>query len=76
MTADSARLREASGAVEDDRPLVAFLYLLMRGHLPAGVIATLLDEATRPTSVVFTNGWLARYAQDCADRLHYDEGGA
>lgn len=70
MTADSDRLRAASGAVEDERPLVTFLYLVMRGHLPAGVVAELLEEATRPTvPAVFTNGWLARYAQDCADRL-------
>lgn len=69
MTADSERLRDVKGTVRDDRPLVTFLYLLMRDHLPAGIVAELLEEATSTEAALFTNGWLARYAQDCADRL-------
>lgn len=72
MTADTARLREASGSVTDDRPLVAFLYHLLRDHLPAGRVAAIVNEATVVSTenvAEFTNGWLAEYAKDCAARL-------
>jgi len=68
VTADeNEALRERSGAVFDDDPLVSFLYLLMRDHVPAGVV----EGIVRPRDGVthFTNGHLARYAQDLAARL-------
>ena len=68
---DCRRMRAASGRVDDDRPLVAFLYELARDHLPNGAIEGFLDRiATRPNRPFqFTNGWLAEWAQDAADRL-------
>lgn len=67
----SRAMRARTGRVDDDRPLVAFLYLLARDHLPTGVIeeaaAGRIDKSRGRTQ--FTNGHLARWAQDLARRL-------
>jgi hypothetical protein len=66
------RLRTCSGSVEDTRPLVCFLYLLCRDHLNVGDVETLMLEVSelKPGEVVkYTNGFLAKYAQDAANRL-------
>jgi len=61
-------LRERSGNVGSVDPLVSFLYQLMRDHLAPGVVESLMDCAgTQPS--LFTNGWLANYAKDIAERL-------
>ncbi len=66
-------LRNRSGEVRDSRPLVAFLYDLMRDRLPVGVVETLVQQNTgldpADDEFVFTNGFLAKYAQDIANRL-------
>lgn len=71
------RLRKKSGSVKDSRLLVAFLYVLMRDEVPPGVIeGTLLklsnenaeDKETKH-EYMLTNGYLAKYAQDLADRI-------
>ena len=62
-------LRLRSGHVQIDSKLVSFLYELMRDHLPAGVVEHLVQEASQESKVVYTNGWLAQYAQDLANRL-------
>lgn len=68
-------MREKSGGIVDNRPLVTFLYKLMRDEVTPGRIEEILLEAgidepvTTPHDVVFTNGWLAQYAQDLAWRL-------
>ena len=56
--------------------LVAFFYVLMRNHLPIGVVEALVQENEMPPEepVVFTNGHLARYAQECVARLTAPEG--
>ena len=64
------RMAETSGKVTDDRPLVLFLYLLLRDHVAFGAVEGIADEATgADLSAVFSNGWAARHAQDLADRL-------
>lgn len=63
-----ARLREASGNVEITSRLVSFLYELMRDHLPPGTVEGIVQTCSDP-SVQYTNGWLARYAEDVAKRL-------
>ena len=64
------RVRAASGNVSDPRPLVAFLYELMRDEVPPGRIEALVDKINPDAEEwVFTNGWLARHAQDIASRL-------
>jgi hypothetical protein len=68
----NARMRAASGTVRDERPLVAFLYRLLRDRMSPSDVEGLLDAAQLigPDNVaVFTNGWLALYAQDIAARL-------
>lgn len=65
----SRRMRAKSGRIDDDRPLVAFLYLLARGHLPVGVIEEVLGQVPEEKNSQFTNGWLAQWAQDAAERL-------
>lgn len=68
---DNRRMRTASGAVDDARPLVALLYELARDDLPVGVFEDKIDRLVNRQGLEFqfTNGWLARWAQDAADRL-------
>lgn len=54
--------------VQDDRPLVTFLYLLCRDHLPMGAAEAMLDRCfSQPT--LFSNPHLAEWAAGVADRL-------
>ena len=65
------RLREDSGTVQlnGDR-LVGFLYDLLRDHLPPGKVEALVREAELcDPDVTYSNGWLARYAENLAGRL-------
>lgn len=66
-TSENDALHKRSGEVMDDDPLVRFLYLLMRDHLPTGVVEGLVHSEDKV--IHFTNGFLARYAQDMAARL-------
>lgn len=59
-----------SGAFRDNSRLTAFLYLLMRDHLPTGYVSMLMAEAESVAqNGTLTNGWLGRYAQHIAKRL-------
>jgi hypothetical protein len=54
--------------------LTSFLYELMRDHLPAGeveaLVASVEEEAlSLENPNVYSNGWLAQYAADLAQRL-------
>jgi hypothetical protein len=62
------KLRERSGNIKINSRLTSFLYQLMRDHLPAGIVEKLAQESTEP-DVLYTNGWLANYADDVAKRL-------
>lgn len=71
---ETIQLRERSGNMTDTEALVDFLYTLMRDHLPTGVVERLVQDATiekraRKSGALYTNGWLALYAQDLAERL-------
>ena len=71
------RMRKASGNINDDRTLVCFLYLLMRDAVTPGKMEQILlsisniNDKDTPLKDKFqlTNGWLAQYAQDIADRI-------
>lgn len=66
------RMREASGNVTDSRPFVSLLYMLLRdGDVSPGRIEELSNPVVGVTS--YTNGWLAKYCQDVADRLGVKE---
>jgi hypothetical protein len=62
-------MRERSGRVQINSKLVSFLYELMRDHLPAATVEELIRASEDESNVVYTNGWLAQYAQDLANRL-------
>lgn len=49
-----------------------FLYTLMRDHLPAGQVESIVREVLlhREYEIRFTNGWLHAYAAYCAKRLN------
>ncbi|HUU58867.1 MAG TPA: hypothetical protein VMZ50_04940 [Phycisphaerae bacterium] len=67
-----AEMRAASGAVDDDRPLVALLFVLMRDHIPPGTMETVFENHVAKAggqTQEYSNGWLARHAQDLARRL-------
>lgn len=65
---ETDKLRARSGTVQIESKLVSFLYDLMRDHLPAGVVEKLVQDSQEP-NVTYTNGWLANYAKDLAERL-------
>ena len=68
----SERIRKASGEVESTDPLAAFLYLLTRDHLTPSTVEEIMGRLSGKLSTVFSNGWLAQYAMDVADRLKGD----
>jgi hypothetical protein len=66
-------MRKESGWVNDTRPLVAFLYTLLRDAITPGKVEEIIEgsdfEGIGRDGCQFTNGWLARYAQNVAERL-------
>lgn len=65
---ENIALRERSGSIKINSKLVSFLYDLMRDHLSPGEIEEIVRASQEP-EVVYTNGWLAKYAEDLANRL-------
>lgn len=65
---NNKQLKEESGNVVYDDRLVSFLYSLLRDHLPAGVVEELVRDS-QDIPVEYTNGYLANYAKNLADRL-------
>lgn len=65
----TGQLREVSGNVVYTDSLTSFLYELMRDHLPAGTVEQLVMSAVVDKEVIFTNGWLAKYANNLAEEL-------
>lgn len=52
--------------------MVAFFYVLLRDHLPAGKVETIIEEhiACNPTGEsTMTNGFLGEYAEELVARL-------
>lgn len=69
--AGSDAMATRSGDVVNDSRLTAFLYLLIRDEVTPGRIELLLDQLGRDQGqkVYYSNGWLAQYAADVAERL-------
>ena len=63
------QLREVSGNIAYNDALTGFLYELIRDHLPAGKVEALVIRATQNPDAIFTNGWLAKYANNLAEEL-------
>lgn len=66
------KIRNDSGNVIIKSRLIEFIYVILRDHLPAAdVESTILD--TTGDDVLYSNGWLARYAENAAQRLITEE---
>lgn len=65
------KMREITGNVKSNKKLVTFLYLLMRDELVCGKVERVIFEIEKcnKKEQLFTNGWLARYADNLASRL-------
>jgi hypothetical protein len=56
--------------VTSAEPIVQLLYLLMRDHVPTTIIEDIVTRIVEfPDEILYTNGWLARYAMDLANDL-------
>ncbi|HEY5268258.1 MAG TPA: hypothetical protein VII94_03940 [Candidatus Saccharimonadales bacterium] len=64
----NSELRLRSGEVNINDRLTSFLYDLLRDHLPVATVEKLVRDAQEP-DCAYTNGWLAKYAEDLAKRL-------
>ena len=65
-------MRCRSGHVSSDNKIVAFLYHLLRDHLPASKVEMIVDNLEgmdEGAHATFTNGYLGHYAIDMAERL-------
>lgn len=63
-------MRERTGSVTSRDPLVTFFYVLMRDELTPGKIEGLImKECLNGEEIQFTNGHLANYAKDLADKF-------
>ena len=67
--AASTEMRKVSGEVNSNSKLVVFIYLLGRDYLPLGAIEEIVHKLDYDDSTEFSNGWLANYAKNVADRL-------
>jgi hypothetical protein len=65
---ENVGLRERSGSINSEDRLVSFLYELMRDHLPVGTVEDVLRNSMMKETQ-FTNGYLAKYAEDIAARM-------
>jgi len=62
-------LKEASGSVTSDDPMVGFLYDLMRDYVQPGDIERAVENNLYRDTYTFSNGWLAKYAEDVVKTL-------
>lgn len=63
-------IRKNSGEFRSKDPVVVLLYTLMRDHLPTSDVEKLIqDSQLNGEECLFTNGWLAKYAENLAQRL-------
>ena len=64
------RMRNASGNVTGTEPIIAFIYVLLRDHVAPGKVEDIiLSLPAAGVKTPYSNGWLARYAADIAQRL-------
>ena len=62
-------MRTASGNFTSNDLVTSFIYSLARDYLPIGVIEEIMNTCTSE-KCVYTNGWLAKYAEDISKRLN------
>lgn len=61
-------LKERSGNITIDSKLVSFIYELLKYYPPADIEKIVMDS-TIDSKWNYTNGYLAKYAEDIANRL-------
>ena len=69
---ENVRMREASGEFKSKDPMVSFVYVVLRDGCPPEVMESALIQM-HSEECLYTNGWLARYAEDIAGRLRIAE---
>jgi hypothetical protein len=72
VLAQMEALRRRSGAISmTGDPLTSFIYELLRDHITPGKTERIVQQVVIESGreVVYTNGFLALYAKDLADRL-------
>ena len=71
MADENDEIRERSGRVVLLDPIVGLFYDLLRDHIAPSTLEELVRTACKHSSgaIVYTNGWLALYAQDMVRRL-------
>jgi len=67
----SVDLRNDSGNVKVQNKLVSFLYQLLRDELPAADVEKIMTEVDKENNqeIIYSNGYLAEYAMNIANRL-------
>lgn len=65
-------MRKISGEINSSKKLTCFLYLLMRDKVPCGKVEAVMEEVEMHPGMEtkFTNGWLAKYAENLTERLN------
>jgi len=62
-----------SGSFNSSLKLTSFLYCLMRNHIVPGQLEAIVQDIEAyykdVNGIEYCNGWLARYAEDMANRL-------
>lgn len=66
-------MRKRSGNINYKDKLTAFLYVLMRDSITPGRIEEIMINHIDEEEQQYTNGWLAKYANDIAKRLNNNE---
>jgi uncharacterized protein YodC (DUF2158 family) len=62
-------LKEASGTVTSDDPMVGFVYDLLRDYVRPGDMERAVENNLYKGTCTFSNGWLAKYAKDVVETL-------
>jgi hypothetical protein len=70
---ENLHMQRASGGVQIRSVLVAVLYDLLRDHVQPGVLEKIIRDNIREgcgeQAVIYSNGWLANYADHLARRI-------
>lgn len=69
LKTECRKMRIKSGKINSHSKLICFLYLLMRDMITPGKVENLILDMDKAESYQFTNGWLAKYAENIAKRL-------
>ncbi len=62
-------LKEASGTVTSDDPMVGFVYDLLRDYVRPGDMERAVENNLYKGTCTFSNGWLANYAKNIVKTL-------